>query len=336
MDDAALERRFGAVVIGSRVGDAMGTPTEALPPEEIDARFGWVDTFEGDGTDDSLMATVLAGTLVATRGRASADDWAGSLIEHRADILAKRDKFFPSVLHLLEKLDSGYLPSRVALGNMPSTSSAMCIWPVGLVNAGDPDAARTQAYELARLIHVQDVDHCTDAAAAVAVAVAAAFLPDATIRTTVDAALGAIRPRSGMRMAAMIADAVALADACGSYADFRAQYHSRFQRPIFCDSLETVPAAFALSVLAEGDLKTAVEYGANFGRDTDTIASMCGAICGALAADAPAAWVEGLGAAAVGDARAMAQRLARTMRDRASDRERNMRVVRALAGIAHV
>lgn len=330
-----LEDRFAAVVIGGRVGDAMGTPTEALSPEEIDTRFGWVDRFEGDGTDDSLMATVLAETLIATRGRGGSDDWAAAILEHRPQILDKRDKFFPSVLHLLEKLDSGYLPSTVALGNMPSTSSAMCIWPVGLVNAGDVEAARSQAYELARLIHVQDVDFCTDAAAAVAVAVSCAFLPGAAIRDCADAALSAIRPISGGRMRGMIADAIALAESSGTYAEFRRDYHGRFQQTIFCDSRETVPAAFALSVLAGGDLVTAVEYGANFGRDTDTIASMCGALCGALATDVPGAWEAQLGEAAVADARAVGARLAGTMRDRVADQDARLRFVRNVAGIGH-
>jgi ADP-ribosylglycohydrolase len=44
-----------------------------------------------------------------------------------------------------------------------------------------------------------------------------------------------------------------------------------------------VPAALALSLLAKGDPETAIIYGANFGRDTDTIACMAGYICGAYA-----------------------------------------------------
>ena len=38
----------------------------------------------------------------------------------------------------------------------------------------------------------------------------------------------------------------------------------------------------ALFWLAEGDVERSVTYGANFGRDADTIASMAGAIAGAL------------------------------------------------------
>jgi hypothetical protein len=51
---------------------------------------------------------------------------------------------------------------------------------------------------------------------------------------------------------------------------------------VMCDSRETVPAAIALALLASGDPVTAVTYGANFGRDADTIACMAGYICGAF------------------------------------------------------
>ncbi len=44
-----LARRFLAVVVGARVGDAMGAPTEGMSAEAIAARFGWVDGFAGEG-----------------------------------------------------------------------------------------------------------------------------------------------------------------------------------------------------------------------------------------------------------------------------------------------
>ena len=55
----------------------------------------------------------------------------------------------------------------------------------------------------------------------------------------------------------------------------------RFFRRITCDSRETIPITLALFRLAEGDVEKTVIYGANFGRDADTIATMGGAIAGA-------------------------------------------------------
>ncbi|MFE4951089.1 ADP-ribosylglycohydrolase family protein [Leifsonia sp. NPDC056665] len=308
--------RFMNVVLASRVGDAMGTPTEGLTVDEIDARFGWVETFEGDGTDDSLMATILSETLVAGDGYGTSDAWAERIVHSKNLIYEKRDKFFISIMHLLEKLEVGYRPSEVAVGNMASSSSAMCIWPVGLVNAAQPALAARQAYELAQLIHTNEVDYCTDAAAAVAAAVAATFLPGATIETSIEEALRTLRPISGDLLRKTVARACQLAEDSQSYPEFRDRYQDLFSRRIMCDSLETVPAAFALSLLSGGDARIAVEYGANFGHDTDTIASIAGALCGALTSEMPVRWFDMLGPAAVADARTVAERLLAVARTR--------------------
>jgi ADP-ribosylglycohydrolase len=315
-----LTTRFLAVVIGARVGDAMGTPTEGLEPAEIAERFGWVNDFVGDGTDDSLMATMLAHALIDTGGHASADDWAAQWMTEGQAIEAKRDKFFLSVLHTIQKLRYGWSPSQVAAGNMPSSSSAMAIWPVGLVNAGHPADAAAQAYALAALIHVGEVDFCQDAAAAVAAAVAAGVRPGVEVPEAFAVALETLRPVSGGLMQALIGDALKLAQCAGGYERFRAEYHRCRRQPIMCDSRETVPAAFGLALLAGGDLQRAVEYAANFGRDADTIASMVGALCGATGGTLPlpVAWVDRLGDEAVGSAWHIAGQLALAARAKAS------------------
>jgi ADP-ribosylglycohydrolase len=328
---AELTRRFLPVVVGARVGDAMGAPTEGMGPEEIADRFGWLDRFSGDGTDDSLMATLLADALSATGGHAGADDWAEQWVSQRERMLALRDRFFPSVLHTADRLAWGVSPRRVAAGNLPSSSSAMCIWPVGLVNAGDPRAAADQAYALAALIHLGEVDFCQDATAAVAAAVAAGLRPGAGVADAVAEAMAVLHPTSGATMRDLITDAVAEAERASGYEDLRARL-VRFQRPIACDSRETVPAAFALATLAEGDLRRGVELAANLGRDTDTIATMTGAICGAVAGDdaIPTAWFEALGPDAVRDAEDLASRLAGLARSKAADREARARAIPGL------
>lgn len=327
-----LARRFLPVVIGARVGDAMGSTTEGMNPEDIEERFGWVDDFAGDGTDDSLMATLLADALLASGGHAGADEWAAQWVDHHDLMLARKEQFFPSVLHTAEKLAYGFPPRRVAAGTMPSSSSAMCIWPVGLVDAGDPRAAAVQAYALAALIHVGEVDFCQDAAAAVAAAVAAGLRPGASVSDVCTEALDALHPASGAEMRGLISDAVDLAGEVSGYEELRERYHAGFRQHIFCDSRETVPAAFALATLAGGDLRQGVEYAANFGRDTDTIASMTGALCGAIGGpDAiPEAWTTALGPSAVRDAETLAGRLAELAQAKVADRNRLARTVPGL------
>lgn len=327
-----LARRFLPVVVGARVGDAMGAPTEGLSGEEIGKRFGWVDGFTGDGTDDSLMATLLADALLASGGHAGPDEWAAQWVGQRDLMQARRDRFFPSVLHTADKLAYGLPPRRVAVGTMPSSSSAMCIWPVGLVDAGDPRAAAAQAYALAALIHVGEVDFCQDAAAAVAAAVAAGMRPGTGVGDACTEALAVLHPVSGAPMRDLISEAVALAGQASGYEEFRERYLARFRQHILCDSRETVPAAFALATLADGDLRRGVEFAANFGRDTDTIASMTGALCGAVGGpDAiPETWVTTLGPVAILDAEDLAERLAELACAKVADRERLSRTVPGL------
>ena len=150
-----LESHAFACLVYGVVGDAMGSPTELLDPGEIERRFGWVETFEGTGTDDVIMRDLLAAALVATDGYASADDWAYQWYTQSEKIFGgKANRFFPSILHAAEKLRRAYLPRLIAEGTMPTTTSAMAIAPIGIVNAGNPRAAAAQATEIASLVHV--------------------------------------------------------------------------------------------------------------------------------------------------------------------------------------
>ena len=69
------------------------------------------------------------------------------------------------------------------------------------------------------------------------------------------------------------------------YAAFRGYVHERaehFFQLRKANSLETVPLTLALFSLAGGDPERCVTFAANFGRDTDTMAAMAGAIAGAF------------------------------------------------------
>lgn len=305
-----VDKAYGCL-IGGLIGDAMGTPTEFMEPEAIEVKFGWVDDFEGDGTDDSVLKYLLCEALIETTGYATSDDWARVWLKHKQAIFAKKNYFFVSVLQTFRKLDAGYLPRLASLGNLPSSSSAMSIAPVGIINAGHPQAASAQAQELGSLIHTGEVSFCQDGAAAIAAAVAAAFWENATVDTVLEAAITYLKPTSGREIHNLIQRAIDLAKKTKDYKVFRQVYHQEFRRPIMCDSRETIPAALALCYLAQGNVQQAVTYGANFGRDTDTIATMAGAICGTLmgASGFPAAWREKAEANAARNQRKLAEAL---------------------------
>ena len=63
-------------------------------------------------------------------------------------------KFYPPVASSFYKISTGGVRAREAgVGNMISNSTAMCISPIGIINAGDPRRATLEAYEVTSLIH---------------------------------------------------------------------------------------------------------------------------------------------------------------------------------------
>ena len=315
-------------LMGGLIGDAMGTPTEGKHYREIESEFGWVDDFSCDGTDDTIMRDLLVEALVRSDGYATLDDWAAVWLDRWDAIFGvKINKLFISVLHTAQKLRRHCVPRMVALGNMPSSSSAMCIARVGIINACNPRRAAEQAYGLAGLIHTHDVGFCQDGAVAIGAAVAAAFEPEATVESICAAARVHLLPHSGQEMRQRIDAALVLAHQLADYGAFRREVYEQsdhFFCRITCDSRETVPLTFALLALAEGDPERAVIYAANLGRDTDTIGAMVGGITGALAGVAGfrSSWLERVRRLAVRDQSALALELVEVaMRKHARERQ---------------
>ena len=257
-----FQKAIGSL-IGGLIGDSIGAPTEGMTYSDIEERYGWITDFSGDGTDDTVMKYILAESLIRTNGYASYDDWAQTWLDNWDQIFgAKVSKFFQSVLHTAAKLRNHSIPRMAALGNMPSSSSAMCIAPVGIVNACNPRQAAQQAYNIASLIHTYDVSFCQDGAAAIATAIAAAFTPSATVDTILQAALAFLDPISGQEMAYLITKLLAIAQETSEYTEFRRFVYANqdlyFHR-LICDSRETVPITLALFYLAEGEVEKTVQ-----------------------------------------------------------------------------
>jgi len=286
LNETGLYKKVLGCLLGGLIGDAIGTPTEGKDYRQIEAEFGWVDDFSSDGTDDTVMKNLLAEALIRTDGYATLDDWAQVWLDNWDAIFGvKLPKFFISVIHTAQKLKHHAVPRMAALGNMPSSSSAMCISPVGIVNACNPAQAALQAYNLASLIHIHDVGFCQDGAAAMAAAVAEAMRIDATVDSVLEAAQQVILPSSGKEIRERIETILNLARQTGDYRVFREAVYARrdtFFCRLICDSRETIPLTLALFFLGKGDVQQCVTYAANFGRDADTVASMCGAMAGAL------------------------------------------------------
>ena len=299
-ENNSFEDKVLGCMIGGFIGDSIGTPTEGKDFKEIEIEFGYVNDFTEEGTDDTIMKFILAKTLIRTGGWGKADDWAVDWLENIDFIYgSKQNRFFASVIHTLEKFKRNFnIPPRLAaLGNMPSSSSAMCISPVGIVNAGNPQMAAMQAYDFASLIHTHDVAFCQDGAAMIAAATAQAFVPDTTIDTIIESAKKFIAPVSGSYLLDTSESIIDIAKCEGNYVGFRNKIYEQRDKyfyDIICDSRETVPITFGLLYLSQGSIEEAACFSANFGRDSDTIGTMCASITGAYsgASSLPKQWYD--------------------------------------------
>jgi ADP-ribosylglycohydrolase len=319
MNDSRLHDRIYGCLLGGLIGDAMGAPAEGKSYLQLQEQFGQITDFEGVGTDDTIIKHILADAIFESGGHVTADEFALSFLKHRH----QQRFWWTPVQNMFHKLLSGQLPAYAGVGNNPSSSSAMAIAPMGILNACDPRRAARETYEVAGLIHSgPEITACRDAACGMAAATAEALKPDATVESVSSAALRYLHADSAREIRGYCGEALALALEAGEYERFRELFYGSALRPLIADARETFPATLALFSLSGGDFRQAVVMGANFGRDADTIAGMVGGLAGALggASSIPPDWVARVEAAGVGY-QEMTRRFIEIIRSRREEEE---------------
>lgn len=320
MEDAFGSELFNKVygaLAGGAIGDAMAGVTEMMHYETIERLFGEVESLldhrtdpsearftQGDPagtyTDDTRLKHIFCRALLLAGDRITSDEFGNAWRE------VMHGWFFTPVVSSYYKMfQQGVRPRDAGLGNMSSNSTAMAIAPVGIVNACQPREAARDAYDVASVVHR---GYARDGAAAIAAAVASAFIPGIEVGEVVSHAMAHLDKSS--EMTPLIEAAIELADETAEYKEFRRRFYetSLIDWPQtdlsgppspdgFYDTAEpreAVPTVLALFKLANGDPRTAVIYAANFGRDCDTIGSMVGGISGAYMGIGalPEEWVE--------------------------------------------
>ncbi|MFC9693379.1 ADP-ribosylglycohydrolase family protein [Kribbella sp. NPDC056951] len=260
---------------------------------------------KGDGhiTDDTLMTHALVEVYDERRTHLDAYAIAESLVpkmitgrrwvpELEADALLLQ-RVFLAEKWLVARLHYGHVdPREAGVGNIVNCGAAMYMAPVGIANAGDPEGAYAEAIDIAG---AHQSSYGREAAGVFAAAVAAAMVPGATTATVIEATLALAK--DGTRKAIQ-----AVAEAASGVTDWEAaipllrkaiepfdsvgpDYRDQSldaRRPSRTMAIEELPVALGFVMVAEGDVRRAVLGGTNYGRDADSIASMAGAITGAL------------------------------------------------------
>ena len=277
-----LSDRARGALVGLAVGDALGSPTEGKSPQEIVTRWGRVTDFLSDdhgGSDDTEYA-LFSARLLLLHGRALnsmhvANAWRSDII--KASNAYKGAGF--SEMMAIRNLCKGIQPPASGQHlHSWSDGLAMRVAPFGIAAIGDPQFAAHLAAEDGAVSHASEGIFSGQAvAAAVATAMTGApleriflaameFIPKDS--WTTNAIAGGIKIGESSPDVWSALEPLYTALTCSYY----------FWSDI---APEAVGLAFGIVAAARGKFEDAVLGAVNVGRDTDTIAAIAGAICGA-------------------------------------------------------
>ncbi|MFJ9816296.1 ADP-ribosylglycohydrolase family protein [Streptomyces sp. NPDC101151] len=299
------DRHGGRVhgVVGPWHGDAWRTARPIAPYHKGD----------GHVTDDTLMTHALVRVYARVRDHLDAYAVADHLVpdlmtnprwipELEAEALPLQ-RVFLAEKWLVARLAYGHVdPREAGVGNIVNCGAAMYMAPVGLVNAANPAAAYAEALDIAG---AHQSSYGREAAGVLAAAVAAATAWDATPDSVVTACLSLAKDgtRTAIEKVCEVAcdhgdfesalvplrQAVAPYDTVGP--DYRAPSLGA-RRPSRLHSIEELPVALGMLLVSGGDFRQAVLGSVNYGRDCDSIATMAGALAGALGSPVPEDWAK--------------------------------------------
>lgn len=299
------DRVLGSL-FGAALGDAMGAATELRTKEQIRQKFGGEVREILTPPDDTFARGSRAGcvtddfSLVYYTGRAIVEN--GGVIDDAAArnaILswAGDDAFFnqyagPTTRAAVERLKGIEKENPYAFiccdNAKASNGAAMRIAPAGLRHPGRVDAAIDSAIVLCRPTHNNNLS--ISGACAIAAAVSEAMRPEADVYSIVQA--GLYGAEEGMQRSQGTCDVLAgpsvakrIRVAVGIGLTARSMDAATTEIADIVGSglhvSEAVPAVFGILVAAKGNAMDGIIGAVNIGSDTDTIASMTGAVLGA-------------------------------------------------------
>ncbi|MDR9755531.1 MAG: ADP-ribosylglycohydrolase family protein [Thermoanaerobacterales bacterium] len=294
-------------LLGAAVGDAMGAATEMRSSNQINEYFGGKvvdfqkppqDTFArgreaGQVTDAFSIPYILLKHLIKAKGKASKElaeqallDWAAheDWFEAFAGMTTRK---------MVHKLKCGKDPSRSKLFSsdyfaLSSNGAATKAFPLGLLHPGKVDSAIRDTIAVSQAVHndAYSISGACAVSAAVSTALVSRSVYEVVQAGLYGAEMGEVKGREvardypgpsvfkRMRMAIGISLKARDADSCCK--ELAACIGNGPQ------VAETVPVAFGLFVANKGETMSALFNGVNIGNETSAIASIIGAIAGAL------------------------------------------------------
>ena len=291
-----LKSKYVGCMLGAAIGDAIGKQNEGLKREDI-LKNGFIIDYgkavdgtpgdklrPGDYTDDTEQMLVLAGSLIDNNGL-DVIDFSKRLAKWGADALKDpiRKSFVgPTSAHAIERLNSG-VSWKESGGDFPSCGSAMRVAPVGLFY-DELDDVEANAAISSMPTHSNKISIA--GAIAVAIAVRCALDEKGCADIISQTCTRTSKYDAGLAKKIQLSFEMRNNDPEEVFSRLGTSYLA----------IDTVPCAFYCFTRHFENPESAIIEAVNAGGDTDSIACITGALCGALqGSDSfPERWIEGL------------------------------------------
>lgn len=300
-----IKRIYGGLA-AAVIGDAMGTATETMTRRRIVSTFGRLTDIvapedspfsggrpAGHYSDDSSQMLLMAERF-AQVGEIRAEDVVQKLLEwaDNEDMFGRTAG--PTTREAVQRLRAGEPASLVGRGNVHngtglSNGAAMKAAPAGWMNAGDIAGAVRDASRIAQPTHCTQIAISGAGAVAAAVAMATAGVSslDDIVAAGIEGAergeaigLEIGREAAGPSVAKRIALAVKIGSRHDDIWDSLDEIYDIIGSGL--PTAESVPAAFAMIAAGRGQVRESIIGAVNLGNDTDTVATIVGAITGTM------------------------------------------------------
>ncbi|MCB0211620.1 MAG: ADP-ribosylglycohydrolase family protein [Anaerolineae bacterium] len=290
---------IAGALFGQVLGSAWAMPAFFQPEQTWDKYGGWLETLVepapnhplysrlkmGQITGDTQQAIALGQMIVVNRGRVTLKrivktliDWYDKLDSHHSAALSQ------NVQHAFQALKAGDDPHLTGL-HTDTKDSAVRVSPIGLIHPGDPEAAVEEAIISCIPTHYSDI--AVSGTCAVAAAVAQALTPNTTLEDIADTAIWAANvglthghPWYGPSIGRRIDFAIQLATDT-NYSEMERIQNLHDLIGVTLAVGDSVPCAFGILALADGDPVRAAIYASALSGDAAAVGAMACVLAGA-------------------------------------------------------
>ena len=300
-----LLKRIKGVLIGCALGDAMGMPTEMWTREKINQRYpAGVTKFEatspddffgremvaGSVTDDTINTVMILNSIVECQGSLDAQNYISSLIKWRNESATAALVTGPSTRRALDQIEKG-IPIEETGKWGTTNGAAMKIAPIGIVS--DHRVLQElieNVYQICMPTHNTNI--AITGASIVAACVSYGISGGKSVEDLWSLAEEVIEAAKGIGCETPSASLLFRLQVVKQMIEVETSKDGVNKQVVLervydelgasFETIETIPAVFAIIQLAKCDPLEAAHLSASLGGDTDTIGAIAGAICGAM------------------------------------------------------